>query len=216
MAGPKQGARQRTGDTKKPIDWLLPGVRKRILALLLGDPEQRWHLRDVARHTGHAVGNVRRELGGLTQAGILTRTRDGNRTYYQANRACPFFSELSGLLRKTAGMADVLREALAPLADKIQVAFVYGSHASGMANADSDVDVLIVGEAAFGDVVSALAPTQDRLGREVNPSVYPPGEFERKTGKGNHFLDTVLGREKIFLVGDEHVLDGLASRRLAD
>ncbi len=216
MVGSAQNASRSTPRPKRPIDWLFPEVRKQVLALLLGDPDQRWHLRDVARRTGRALGNVRRELAGLTQAGILTRARDGNRTYYQANRSCPFLPELSGLLRKTAGLADVLREALAPLADKIQVAFVHGSHASGTAAAASDVDVLIVGDVAFGNVVSALAPAQDRLGREVNPSVYPPGEFERKTGEGNHFLDTVLGREKIFLVGDEHVLEGLAPRRLAD
>ncbi|HUT58718.1 MAG TPA: nucleotidyltransferase domain-containing protein [Phycisphaerae bacterium] len=216
MAGSRQRSRPRTRESKKPIDWLFPGVRQRILALLLGNPDQKWHLRDVARRTGRAVGTVRRELTGLTQAGILTRAQAGNRTYYQANRSCPLFPELSGLLRKTAGLADVLREALAPLADKITVAFVHGSHASGTADSASDVDVLIVGNVAFGDVVSALATTQDRLGREVNPSVYPPGEFERKAAARNHFLETVLAREKIFLLGDAHVLDGLASRRLGD
>ena len=95
----------RTGKTQA-IDWLLPKVRKQVLALLLTNPDKRWYLRDIVRRTGFALGSVRRELDGLARAEIVTRTKDANRTYYQANRESPLFPELAGLLRKTAGLAD--------------------------------------------------------------------------------------------------------------
>src|SRR5205807_9201083 len=126
--------------------------------------------------------------------------------FYQANRQCPLFPELQGLLVKTVGVADVLRAALAGLADRIQVAFLYGSMVKGSARSGSDVDVLVVGEVTFAELVRALGAAQERLGREVNPSVYPPNEFCRKLAQQHHFLTSVLREPKVFLVGDEHEL----------
>jgi len=200
---------------KRAIDWLFPQVRRKVLALLLMHPDRSWYLRDIARRTGSAVGNLRRELTGLADTEILTREREGNRTYYQANRASPLFAELASLLRKTVGLSDVLREALAPLSGRIRVAFIYGSLASGEADAASDVDLMVVGDVTFGEIVSAMGPAQERLGREINPMVLPPAEFRAKVRQARPFLRAVLGSEKIFLVGDERDLAGLASGRSA-
>jgi len=197
---------------KNPIDWLFPEVRKKVLALLLTDPAQRWYLRDIERRTSLAIGTVRRELIGLANAGIITKSKDGNRTYYRANTDCPFFPELSGLLRKTAGLADVLSEAFEPLAKKIEVAFIYGSMATGSAKSQSDIDLMVIGECSFGEVVGALMPGQEKLGREVNPSVYPIEEFQKKIEAEHHFLKTVLRESKIFLIGDEDELARLAEK----
>ena len=194
---------------KKPIDWLFPPARKKILSLLMGHPGARWHLRNIARQTGLALGTVRRELTGLGQAEIILVAKDGNRVYYQANRGSPLFPELSGLIQKTVGLADVLREALEPLAKKIDLAFVYGSQASGEMRASSDVDVLVVGEISFAEVAGALSKIQDRVSREVNPTVYPQKEFAEKLRTGHHFLKTVLASSKLFLIGDEHELEKL-------
>jgi predicted nucleotidyltransferase len=101
-------------------------------------------------------------------------------------------------------MADVLREALAPLADRIRVAFVYGSVAGGDERRGSDVDVMVVGEVSFAEVVSTLAAAQERLGREVNPTVLSDEEFRAKLKAGQHFVRSVMGREKVFLYGNEH------------
>ena len=115
---------------------------------------------------------------------------------------------------KTAGVADVLREALMPLG-RIRTAFIYGSFAKGSERADSDVDVLVIGEASFSEVVDALASAQESIGREVNPSVYPVEEFVTKVADGHHFVTSLAGEPKIFLIGDEDVLGRLAEKRLA-
>ena len=196
--------------TQNPIDWLFPEVRKKVLALLLGSPDNRWYLRDIERRLGLAIGTIRRELTGLTSAGIVAKSKDGNRTYYQVNIDCPFFPELSGLLRKTAGVVDVLCEAMKPLSKKIKVAFVYGSFATDSAKTSSDVDLMVIGSCRFSEVVDAIGQAQNKLGREVNPSVYPVDEFREKVKAEHHFLNTVLREPKVFVIGGENELARLA------
>jgi predicted nucleotidyltransferase len=187
-----------------------------VLAWLLGHADEAYYLRQIARHTGTSVGAVQRELEQLTAAGLLLRTVDGRQVYFRANRNAPVFPELQGLFAKTAGLVDVLREGLAPLSERILTAFVFGSAARGELGAQSDIDLMVVGNAAFQDVVHALAEAQDRLGRDVNPTVYPPTEFRAKLGGEHHFLMNVLRAPRLFVVGGEHELGGLGAKRLAD
>ena len=128
---------------------------------------------------------------------------------------CPVFDELHGLIRKTFGVAQVLKDGLAALAGKIQLAFIYGSLATGGETAASDVDVMVVGERiSLQDVVSAFSEAQRELQREVNPSVYRTEEFCRKLAGGHHFLSSVVAGPKIFLIGDEGELTRLAQVRM--
>jgi uncharacterized protein len=196
-------------------DWLFPRVRRAVLTLLLMDANKRWHLREVVRRTACAIGTVRRELKGLVACGIALETRDGNRTYYQANSQCPAYGELSGLVRKTCGLADVLRMAMAELGERVKVAFVYGSQARQQADSASDVDLMVIGDVGFAEVVSALAGAQDALSREINPTVYAVEEFRSKVSSGHHFVRSVLKDRKIFLIGDADELGRLARQRLA-
>lgn len=192
-------------------DWLFPRVRRAVLTLLMMDPDKRWHLREVVRRADCAVGTVRRELKGLVDCGIAIESRDGNRTYYQANSQCPVYVELAGLIRKTSGLAGVLRAPLAGLGERVKIAFVYGSQARQEAGPSSDVDVMVIGEVGFAEVVSALAQAQDILGREINPTVYSPEEFAQKSSSGHHFVRSVLKGPKLFLIGDADELGRLAT-----
>jgi predicted nucleotidyltransferase len=192
---------------------LFGGTRRRVLAWLFGHPDERFDLRQIVRQSGAAHGAVQRELQKLTEAGILRRTVEGRHVFFQANRESSIFPELHMLLLKTVGIVDVLREALAPLADRIRVAFVFGSAARGELRSDSDVDVLVVGDILFPAVADALARAQARLGRDVNRTVYPPAEFRKKIRAGHHFLTTVLQEPLLFAVGGADVLAGLGAER---
>ena len=191
---------------KTAIDWLLPPVRTKVLALLTTHPRGRWHLRDIARQTGFALGTVRRELTGLAEVGIVTRIRDGNRTYYQVNAACPILPELTGLMRKTAGLADVLRDALAPLAGAIDAAFIYGSLADGTAGARSDVDLLVVGDVDHRLLHEAASRAEERLARPLNYTIFSKQEFLKRRKEKGGFLTRVLAGPRIFVVGDADAL----------
>jgi predicted nucleotidyltransferase len=189
-------------------------TRRAVLSLLYSHTDESFYLREIARVAGLGLGAVQRELKRLSGTGIIRRTVRGNQVYYQADPDCPIFEELKNLVIKTAGVGDVLRAALAPLADRIEVALIYGSFARGEEHRGSDVDLLVVGDVTFSEVASALAEAQDTLSREINPTVYPPGEFQSKLREGHHFLTSLSKEPRIFLIGGEHELERLAEKRL--
>ncbi len=192
---------------------LFPSYRRRVLGLLLLRPDETFHGREIARRTGLPAGTVTRELRRLADVGLLERESRGNQVLYRANRACPVFEEEASILRKTTGLADELARALAPLSDRIRVAFVFGSMAQGTQQQGSDIDVIVIGPVDFGSVVDALYPMQKRLGREINPKVFPAAEWSAKIRAGNPFTTDVLRKPKVFLLGDEHELGSLGRQK---
>jgi predicted nucleotidyltransferase len=190
-------------------------ARRAILSLLFGHVDEEFYLRQIVRTTGFGLGPIQRELRQLAEAGIIRRAVRGRQVYFQANPDSPIFFELKSLIIKTAGIADTLRAALAPIAGKLNIAFIYGSIARGEEGPRSDVDLLVIGDIAFADVVVNLQAAQKLVGREVNPTVYPPDEFKAKMRANHHFLTSVLKEPKIYLVGDENELRRLAAKRLA-
>lgn len=205
----------RRAPTTSLIELLFGAYRQRVLALLLLHADQSFYVREIARLTGVPPGSLHRELGQLAEAGLLERTTAGNQVRYQANRSCPIFDELAGMLRKTTGLADVLREALAPLGRAVRAAFVFGSVAQGKERATSDVDVMIVGSANFVRVVGALASAGEQLRREINPVVMRPGEFRAALKARDPFVSRVMREPKIVLTGDLHELGQPAEDRAA-
>ena len=190
--------------------------RRRVLGLLLLHPDEAFHLREIARITDTQPGTLRRELLQLTQAGVFTCEKMGNLVRYRADKACPIYAELRGILKKTAGVVDVLREALAPLSDGIFAAFVYGSVASGAERRASDIDVMVVGRVTFEQVTAALHGTFDVLRREVNANVYSEAEFhQRSRGKGQ-FLARVMKEPVLMILGNEHDLGKPGENRQAE
>jgi predicted nucleotidyltransferase len=194
---------------------LLGNTRSAVLAALLLHPEAALHVRELARITGASPGSLHRELRALTDHGLLLRHETGRQVHYRANTACPVFDDLAALLRKTIGVGEVLRTALSPLGDQIAAAFVYGSVAGGTEGPRSDVDVMVVGRAGFATVVKALAPTQDVLRREVNPTVMKPKDFAARRAAGDGFVATLMRGPKLWLIGNDDDLAELAQDRAA-
>lgn len=181
-------------------------TRRAVLALLYSHVEESFYIRQIARTAGVGLGAVQRELKKLFEAGIIRRTVRGRQVYYQANPECPVYAELKSLVVKTVGVGDVLRAALVPLADRINVAFLFGSMVGGVERSSSDADVMVVGDVTFAEVVSVLGRAQETVRREINPIVYPPEEFRFKLAADHHFLKKVLEGSKFFLIGDEYEL----------
>jgi predicted nucleotidyltransferase len=202
--------------TDRLTSTLFGKTRRALLAIFYTHPEESFYLRQVIRAVSLGQGTVQRELAKLTGAGLLLRNSRGNQVFYQANRESPIFKELQSLVVKTAGVADVLRTVLSRFHERIRVAFIYGSVAAGTFKTRSDVDVMIVGNVTFAEVTESLRPTQDILGREVNPSVYSPVEFQKKLSAGHHFLKSIVKEPKVFLIGDERELAGLGKKRSTD
>ena len=197
------------------VEVLFGAYRRQILGLLLLRPDETFYVREIARLTGVSAGSLHRELKLLTDAGLLLRTTAGNQVRYQADRECPIYAELAGIFRKTAGLADVLRELLVPLQSKITLALIFGSVAQGKARATSDIDLLVVGSAPFAAVVEACHAGTARLSRDVNPVVMTKAAFQAKNRQSDRFVSRIAKEPKIFLVGDAGEFGKLAEDRAA-
>jgi len=187
-------------------------ARVAILNLFLANPENRFYMREIASLTRQAVRAVQRELPKLEAIGLLDQTVDGNRKYYQVNKDCPIFPELKSIFLKTVGLGDALRGYLDQVEGAIQVAFIYGSYAKGEESTTSDIDLFVIGSITAKELSRLLAPVQSELCRQINPVVMGRQEFQEKVAAKNHFVISLLGEPKIFLIGNEDELDRLVER----
>jgi predicted nucleotidyltransferase len=180
---------------------LLSETRQALLRLFLMNPHQHYHLREVARQTGKPVTTVQSEVAKLADAGVVNKAASGNRTYYQANTDSPIYPELRALIVKTVGLVDVLRETLNPLGSSVEAAFVYGSMAAGEPSPNSDVDLLVVGEADDALLHAAVSRAEEELDRPVNYVLLSGAEFRQRRAEEG-FLARVLRGPRLAVVGD--------------
>ncbi|UVK98466.1 nucleotidyltransferase domain-containing protein [Pseudomonas sp. B21-048] len=181
---------------------LFTTTQQKVLGLLFGKSDRSFYANEIARWAQVGKGSLMRELDRLQRAGVLTMTRQGNQTHYQANPDCPIYAELLGIARKTFGIAEPLRQALQPFAEQIAWAFVYGSIAKDQANASSDIDLMLIGEGLhYSEVMERLIPMEELLGRVLNPTLYTPDDWAAKLAAENSFVVRVAQQDKINLMG---------------
>jgi predicted nucleotidyltransferase len=189
--------------TKQPIEFMFSPYRRQLLARLLLRPDEQFHVRELERMTGISAGSLHRELKAMAESGLLLREKVGNQVFYRADTQCTIYEELAAIFRKTMGMASLLHNALSGLAGKIQVAFVFGSMASGQQKAGSDIDVCVLGNVKLLEVVKALSFVQETLRREINPVVMTAKKFAEQSAKQDRFVTRVLSEPKVFVMGGE-------------
>lgn len=180
-------------------------VRAEIFRLLFGPGTARLHMRELERQSGCIIGTIQTELKKLLRLELVSCQRDGNRLYYQANRAHPLYAEIGALVAKTTGLIPLLRQALATT-EGIRVAFVFGSMARQEENAASDVDLLVIGQLGLRELTPLLSGVANQIGREINPHTMSVEEFVRRRIEGDHFVTEVLATPRIFIRGDEDEL----------
>lgn len=196
-----------TGLVPSLADVLFTGTQQRLLALLFGQPTRSFYSNELIGMAGMGSGAVQRELAKLAGSGLVTVRRVGNQKHYQANPGAPIFGELKGIVDKTFGLAEPLRQALAPLANKMAAAFVYGSVAKKSDTSASDVDLLVVSdELAYPDLFSTLESVSATLGRTVNPTIVGRKELAKRAKAKEAFITRVLAQPKVWIVGDERAL----------
>ena len=199
--------------SKQPIEFMFSPYRRQVLAVLLLRPDERFHVRELERITGVSAGSLHRELKAMAESGLLLRERIGNQVFYRANTDCSIYDELATIFRKTMGLTSLLQEALSGLGGEVQVAFVFGSMASGRQTAGSDLDVCVLGDASLLDVVKALSPVQETLRREVNPVVMTPKKFSDLYRKKDRFVSRVLSEPMLFIKANRDELEKLIQDR---
>ena len=184
---------------------LFPKARAEILRLLFDGTSRELHLRDIARLAALTPAALQREASAMAAGELLATRRDGNRLYYGANTAHPLYPELHGLVVKTAGIGAELRKALANV-DGVELAFVFGSTAAGVASGSSDVDLLVLGTVGLRRIAPALRGVANALGREINPVCLNPTEWRDKLRLGDAFVSRVAAEPKLWLKGGSDAL----------
>ena len=185
-------------------DALFTTTQQRVLGRLFGEPGRSYAVSELIQATGAGSGAVQRELARLSGSGLLLVELVGNQKRYRANPDCPIHDELVAIVRKTFGLATPLREALEPLAGRIHAAFVYGSVAAGKDTASSDIDLLLVSDTlAYPDLMTVLHPLAERLGREINPTIYTRADLRQRMASGNSFVTRVLQQPRLWLIGGD-------------
>jgi len=183
---------------------LFTPVQQRVLGLLFGQPDRRFQSAELIRLAKGGVGAVHRQLSRLAASDLLTVTRSGNQKHYQARRDSPVFEELHGLIVKTVGMAEPLRQALAPRAGAIRAAFIYGSVAKGTDRARSDIDLMVLSDSLrYADLFEALQEAEATLERKVNPTVMTLSQWRTKRSQADSFAARVAVGPRIFVFGSD-------------
>jgi predicted nucleotidyltransferase len=165
-------------------------VRQAVLALLVDAPDRRLHLRAIARAASTSAGTAARELGRLEEAGLIRRTREGNQVYFQARPEQPLFGAIREIVRQTVGAPVIVRRHLAGLAG-VERAVIFGSYARRTVDADSDVDVLIIGDPDRDALTERLEMAGWEIGRPVNEVVMKSPEFEERRARGDRFIESI-------------------------
>lgn len=200
----RKAAAGRTDAATSLADALFTTTQQRVLGLLFGQPSRSFFASELIELTGSGSGAVQRELKRLTSSGLLTVKRIGKQKHYQANPDSPVFDELCALVRKTVAMVEPIRQALAPLARKIERALIYGSVIKGTDTASSDIDLLVVADdLTLEALYSALAPVEASLDRKISPTLYSRKEYDERRAAGNPFLTRVLEGEHLVLMGSD-------------
>ena len=184
-----------------PAYALFGQVRRGLLSLFFLNPDHTYYFREIRDIIGSGSGAVHRELTNLVDAGLVTFVKQGNQHRYRVNRESPVFWELHSFLKKTTGLPHQIGNALAQLKSEIELVFIFGSYASGEIRPESDVDLMVIGDVEFQDIVSAIHSIQETAGREINPVLYSPGSFRERLDSG--FIQGIIKSPRLYLIGGE-------------
>lgn len=184
-------------------DAIFTDSQAKVYLWIYGQPERSYHLSELRRLTGLGSASLQREINRLVVAGLANSALKGNQRQISANLQSPLFKELSDLTRKVMGAAALITEALRPIEQKIEVAFLYGSVAKQSDHAESDIDIMMIGsDLTLGEVLEQLLPVEEMLCRKVNPTCYTVGEFKKRLSDTDSFVNKVLGQPIIQLFGN--------------
>jgi predicted nucleotidyltransferase len=188
-------------------DALFAKVQQRVLALIFNHPERSFYTSEIVRSVRSGVGAVERELAKLARSGLVSVERIGKQKHYRANPAAPIFEELRGLVEKTVGLSEPIKRSFEPYAGAIKSAFIYGSVAKGLDTAQSDIDLIVIGDDLnYSDLYAAAQNVERKLRRKVHPLFLSPKEWHRKTTDAGSVFSKISRSPKIFIIGSEEDL----------
>ncbi len=181
---------------------LFSSTRAELLGLFFNNPDDRFYLREIARHIGKDAAGIKRELDNLVKMGLLAREKRGVQKYYFANKNSPIFSEMKGLIFKTTGVQGAMKASLSRLKG-VQVALIYGSYAKGAEKEDSNINLMVIGQANITELNDTVMGLEEKLKRDIDYLVFDEQEYRKRKESKDPFIREILKGKKIFLAGRE-------------
>jgi len=191
------------------LEQLFPKARAELIRLLFADSTRSLHLREIVRLSGLALGTIQREVAKMSASKLIVERRDGNRLYFRANTQNPIFHELRGIALKTTGLKPQLTQALNGL-EGIQLAFAYGSFASGNQTIESDIDLFAIGTIGLRQLAPRLSTVANAMEREINPNVISVNSYTQKLRANDAYINNVTNGEKLWIIGNDDELRAMA------
>jgi predicted nucleotidyltransferase len=186
---------------------LFSKVQQRVLGLIFAHPDRSFYTSEIIRTVASGTGAVERELSRLRRSGLVSVEHIGNQKHYRANLHSPIFEELQGLVLKTVALSEFLKKALEPFASKIKTAFIFGSVAKGTDTAQSDIDVMVIGDDLdYSDLYTAFQHAEDRLLRKISPAFLTSEEWRQRSSRAGSFARKLALGPKTFILGTQRDL----------
>ena len=184
---------------------LFSSTRAELLGLFFNNPDDKFYLREIARHIGKDAAGIKRELDKLVKIGLLAKEKRGVQKYYFANKSSPIFSEMKGLIFKTTGIQGAMKASLSRLKG-VKTSFIYGSYAKGSEKEDSNINLMVIGQANITELNDMVMGVEEKLKREIDYLVFDEQEYRKRKDSKDPFIRELLKGKKIFLVGKEDEL----------
>lgn len=177
-------------------------TRVKILTLFLTRPDERFYFKNLIERLQVPPSVLHSELKKFENIGLLKSQKEANVLFYSINKNFSLYPELKGIIFKTVGLADYLRESLKKLGN-IRAAFIYGSVAKNLEDVKSDIDLMVIGDVDMDNLSDAVSKAEDALSREINFTTFDTSEWKNRVAKKQSFVMDVIKNPKIFLIGNE-------------
>ena len=181
---------------------LFSSTRAELLSLFFNNPDEKFYLREIARHIGKDAAGIKRELDSLLKIGLLGVEKRGVQKYYYADKGSPIFSEMKGLIFKTTGVQGSIKAVLSKLKG-VQAAFIYGSYAKGSEKEDSNINLMVVGQVNITELNDVVMGLEEKMKREIDYLAFDEQEYRKRKDAKDPFIREIVKGKKIFLLGKE-------------
>jgi len=186
-----------------------------VFLFFLLHPHEPTYLAQIVNSTGKALIQVQRTLKRLVEIGLIQKTIQHKRIYYQPDLKHVAYDDIKNLVIKAKIFSDIFKDDVECLKNKVIYGFIYGSVAKGTNSPQSDIDILLIGNLSYGDTGSFIFNLGRELVQEVNVVIFTPHEFLKGIKKENSFISNILQEPKIWIFGDKSEFEKIYYKRLS-
>lgn len=173
-------------------------ISQKVLSYFLLNPDEEMYLNEMVRNFNVDKRNLVKAIKDWEKEGLFIKTKKGNLSLYKVNKKYFLFDELKRTIQKNFGIEKELKK-IFEKNKKIKEAYIFGSYADNKMEAESDIDVLLIGSHNSLDIQKEIVNLQKDINREINIIDMTEEEFLDKK-KNNEFVKNILKNKYIKII----------------